>query len=182
MLAVIGKASAVNTVERIDLRIVDPQGGLTAATQAEDGEDDDVRVHELSSRLEIRLVYHHGVVKKHSLHLHSSQFLRVIVDPDSTPSGFQISARELKEWLEHFSIAFGSSSNPNGSIKGDSQLAWRFGAHEVRVKNFETGPSSTLSTEIKLNVGEFKDYGVFHEEGDVDLALPMREFKVSYTA
>lgn len=169
----------MNTVERIDLRIVDPQGGLKANTQADDGEDDDVRVHELSARLEIRLVYHHGVVKKHSLHLHASQFLRVIVDPDSTPSGFQISARELKDWLEHFSIAFGGSINPNGLVKGDSQLAWRFGQQEVRVRNFDTGPSSSLFTEIKLNVGEFRDYGVFHDDGNVDLALPMREFKVS---
>lgn len=93
-------------------------------------------------------------------------------------SGFQISAKALRDWLDHFSIAFTSSTTANGMVKGDSQLAWRFSPNEVRVKNFENN-ASALSTEIKIDVAEFEDYEVMHDDGHVDLALPMREFKVS---
>lgn len=96
------------------------------------------------------------------------------------PSGFMISARTLRDWLEHFNIAFSATTNANGAVRGDSQLAWRFGKKEVCVKTFENASTSSLSTEVKLNVGEFgDDYEVLHEDDRVDLALPMREFKVS---
>lgn len=123
-----------------------------------------------------------GITKKHILHLHSSDFLRVIVDPDSQPSGFQVAARSMRDWLDHFSIAFSSATSiaNSGGVRGDSQLAWMFTDEEVRVKNFDTGGSyggaAALSTEIKLSVKEFDMYEVF--DGRQDLALPMREFKV----
>jgi len=119
-----------------------------------------------------------GIIKKHFLHLQSSDFLRAIIDTNSAPCGFQIAAKTLREWLDHFNIAFSSSTAPNGTIKGDSQLAWRFAPHEVRVKNSENLNTAALMTEIKINVAEFQDYDIEAEDGVVDLALPMREFKV----
>lgn len=114
------------------------------------------------------------MIKKHHLHLQPSDCLRAEVDPDSTPSGFLISAKVLRDWLDHFTIAFGSGTGTN--VRGDSHLAWLFSVNEVRVKNFETATTSTLSTEIKIDVNEFQHYEVYADR--VDLALPMREFKV----
>lgn len=57
----LGKASSVNAVERVDLKIVDPEGGLRASTQHEDESDnDDIRVSSRSAYLELKLVYRHG--------------------------------------------------------------------------------------------------------------------------
>lgn len=190
MLGVLGKASSVNAVERVDLKIIDPEGGLNAhAVKREETEDDDddddagseddVRSMHRTAHLEVKLVYRHGITKKYSLHLQSSQFLRAVVDPESTPSGFQINARTLRDWLDHFNIAFSSSvSGSGGGVRGDSQLAWMFAPSEVRVKNFDGLASSGLSTEITLDVGEFTSYEVLSDTGRIDLTLPMREFKV----
>lgn len=62
VLSVLGKASALTSVERIELRIVDPEGGLRARTPDDDDEDatDDVRVMERSAVLELKLVQTHG--------------------------------------------------------------------------------------------------------------------------
>lgn len=61
MLGVLGKASSVNAVERVDLKIVDDEGGLRAKTMhSDDEEDDDIRVASRTAHLELKLVYHHG--------------------------------------------------------------------------------------------------------------------------
>lgn len=80
----------------------------------------------------------------------------------------------LRDWLDHFTIAFGSSAG--GNIRGDSHLAWMFSENEVRVKNFESATTNTLATEIKIDVNEFQNYEIISDS--VALALPMREFKV----
>lgn len=59
MLSVLGKASSVNAVEHIHLKIIDPEGGLRAP-QDDGSEEDDIRTPERSTQLEIKLVYHHG--------------------------------------------------------------------------------------------------------------------------
>lgn len=61
------------------------------------------------------------------------------------------------------------------TIRQENQLSWLFSRDEVRVKSWEGG-SRELSTEIKVDPGEFLDYEVFN--GRVDLTLPMREFRV----
>lgn len=116
------------------------------------------------------------MTKKHSLHLGPSQFLRVEVDPDSTPSSFSVSARSLRDVIDHFSFA-APGFNANG-FRGEHQLGWMFAGGEVRMKSWETGQTS-LSTEIKLDPsGEFVNYWL---EGDrVDLTVPMKEFRVGY--
>jgi len=119
------------------------------------------------------------VTKKHSLHLGASDFLRAEVNPDTTPSSFGISAKALRDMLDHFSIASSSFSTGIGNIRNENQLAWRFGKDEVRVKSWE-GVSKDLTTEIKLHPDEFDDY---HVEGDsFELTLPMKEFRVSRQA
>lgn len=51
----------MNAVERVDLKIADPEGGLRARTQHSDSEsDDDVRVATRTAYLELKLVYHHS--------------------------------------------------------------------------------------------------------------------------
>ena len=118
------------------------------------------------------------MVKKHSLHLGISKFLRAEVDPRSTPSAFAISARALRDVLDHFSLATGSGFGASSAIpKADNQLGWMFARDEVRMKSWEGG-QSTLSTEIKVDVGEFDEYWV--EDDRVDLTVPMKEFKVSF--
>ena len=121
-----------------------------------------------------------GVTKKHSLHLATSEFPRAVVDPASTPSGFTIAARTLKQWLDHFSISLttsGINTGPTGTtIRQENQLSWMFDRREVRVKSWEGG-NKELCTEIKVDVAEFEDYEVVGPR--VDLTLPMREFRVS---
>lgn len=120
------------------------------------------------------------MIKRHSLHLGQTEFLRADVDPDTTPSGFLIDARTLRDWLDHFHIGLTSShvmtSAGTTTIRQENQLSWLFSRDEVRVKSWEGG-SRELSTEIKVDPGEFVDYEVF--TGRVDLTLPMREFRVS---
>lgn len=122
------------------------------------------------------------MIKRHSLHLGTTEFLRADVDPETTPSGFLISARTLREWLEHFHIGLTSShvttSGGTTTIRQENQLSWLFSRDEVRVKSWEGG-SRELSTEVKVDPTEFDDYEVFN--GRVDLTLPMREFRVSKT-
>lgn len=120
-----------------------------------------------------------GITKKHFLHLQASDFLRAVVDPDSTPSGFQIAAKTLRDWFDHFTLAFTApASNNSANVRGDTQLAWMLSENEVRVKNLNTLATNTLSTEITLDVGEFTNYEVVGGNGRVDLTLPMKEFKV----
>ncbi|OCF37047.1 hypothetical protein I316_00952 [Kwoniella heveanensis BCC8398] len=213
VLAVLGKTSQITTVNRVDLRIVDPSDDLrppqhqkrgargrremTAARSHagdRDGEDelederrfgdeddwessDDARVG-IEAKLIMRLVCKHGVTKKHSLHLGSSDFLRANVDPDTTPSGFVIETRTLRDWLDHFSIVSSSGYGAaNHSSGGSNQLGWMFTQDEVRIKSWEAMGGGGLSTEIKVDVDEFQDYEI--TEGRVDLTLPMREFKAT---
>lgn len=116
------------------------------------------------------------MTKKHSLHVSTSDFLRAEVDPHSTPSSFGISAKSLRDMLDHFSIASSSVSTGVGNIRNENQLAWMFGKNEVRVKSFE-GVSKDLCTEIKVDPDEFDEY--YLHENRVDLTLPMKEFRVS---
>ncbi|GMK57477.1 hypothetical protein CspeluHIS016_0403110 [Cutaneotrichosporon spelunceum] len=176
VLNVLGKASSVNSVERVDLKIFDPEGGLRVRADHSDEEsDDDIRVASRTAHLELKLVYHHGITKKHFLHLHPSEGLRVIVDTDAQPSGFLVAARTLRDWLDHFSIAFSSSTSNNGAVRGDSHLAWQFTQNQVKIKNYETATTSVLATEVTLDVRDFSQYVL--EQDVVELSLPMREFK-----
>jgi cell cycle checkpoint control protein RAD9A len=162
--------------------------------QASDEERD---VGGIESKLQIKLVCRHGtfrfssstvflimltpltgVTKNHFLHLGTSEFLRAEVDPNTTPSSFSITAKSLRDMLDHFSLISTTSSTGIPGIKGDNQLGWMFGKKEVRVKSWEGAAGvQTLITEIKVDVGEFDEYWV--EEERVDLTLPMKEFKVS---
>ena len=116
------------------------------------------------------------MTKKHSLHLTTSEFLRAEVDEDSTPSGFTIAARSLRDWLDHFSIAL----NPTAANRAESQLGWMFTEKEVRLKSWDSG-SKELSTEIKVQEEEFDSYSLYMNKR-VDLTLPMREFRVGTVA
>ncbi|BEJ17581.1 hypothetical protein CspHIS471_0609820 [Cutaneotrichosporon sp. HIS471] len=170
VLNVLGKASSVNTVERVDLKIFDPEGGLRARTDHSDEEsDDDIRVASRTAHLELKLVYHHGITKKHFLHLHPSEGLRVVVDTEAQPSGFLVSARTLRDWLDHFSIAFTSSTSSSGAVRGDSHLAWQFTQNHVKIKNYETATTSVLATEVTLDVRDFNQY-MLEQDGTLQLA------------
>ncbi|KAL1408287.1 hypothetical protein Q8F55_005093 [Vanrija albida] len=180
ILGVLGKASAVKEVERLDLKIHDPEGGLRAAADDDEEDDDDVRTAQRSAQLELKLVYRHGITKKHFLHLQASEFLRAVVDPATTPSGFQIAAKTLRDWFDHFTLAFTApASNNSANVRGDTQLAWMLSLDEVRVKNLNGLATNSLSTEITLDVAEFTNYEVAGGDGRVDLTLPMKEFKAT---
>ncbi|WVQ96212.1 hypothetical protein IAU59_003316 [Kwoniella sp. CBS 9459] len=210
VLAVLGKTSQITTVNRVDLRIVDPsddlrppqhqkkgargrrEGSATRSHHAGDDElqderrfgneddweeSDDAKVG-IEAKLIMRLVCKHGVTKKHSLHLASSDFLRANVDPDTTPSGFVIITRTLRDWLDHFSLVSSSGyGSVNQSGGGTNQLGWMFTRNEVRVKSWEAMGGGGLSTEIKVDVDEFDDYEI--TEDRIDLTLPMKEFKAT---
>lgn len=213
MIAVLGKSAQMSTVQRIDLRIIDPsdelksrlrrrrRGGREANGEeqkvfVDDGPaypDDDEAVGGIEAKLIMRLVCDHGVIRKHSLHLGTSEFNRADVDPETTPSGFTISSRTLRDWLDHFSISMPTSgSNASGGL---SQLGWMFAKDHVKIKSWE-GPgngNAGLSTEITIDTEEFEDYGLIEtrylddeatQQGGnlgprVDLTLPMKEFKAT---
>ncbi|BEI88484.1 uncharacterized protein CcaverHIS019_0112020 [Cutaneotrichosporon cavernicola] len=171
VLNVLGKASSVNTVERVDLKIFDPEGGLRARTDHSDEElDDDIHVASRTAHLELKLVYHHGITKKHFLHLHPSEGLRVVVDTEAQPSGFLVSARTLRDWLDHFSIAFTSSTSSSGTVRGDSHLAWQFTQNHIKIKNYETATTNVLATEVTLDVRDFSQYILEQDIGTLQLA------------
>ena len=125
-----------------------------------------------------QLKFYSGVTKKHSLHLGTTEFLRAEVDPNSTPSSFSISARALRDMTDHFSSVAGFNGGRDGSssTRSENQLGWMFGKNEVRLKSWE-GAHHALSTEIRVDVGEFDHYWV--EVDRVDLTLPMKELGVS---
>ncbi|OXG25321.1 cell cycle checkpoint control protein RAD9A [Cryptococcus neoformans Ze90-1] len=213
VIAVLGKSAQMSTVQRIDLRIIDPSDELKSRLRKRrrggreaDGEeqkvfvddgpaypDDDEAVGGIEAKLIMRLVCDHGVIRKHSLHLGTSEFNRADVDPETTPSGFTISSRTLRDWLDHFSISMPTSgSNASGGL---SQLGWMFAKDHVKIKSWE-GPgngNAGLSTEITVDTEEFEDYGLietrYTDDGGtqqrenpgprVDLTLPMKEFKAT---
>ncbi|WWC73450.1 uncharacterized protein I206_107420 [Kwoniella pini CBS 10737] len=203
VLAVLGKAAQVATIVRLDLRIIDPSNELRPLQHRKNGnrdvrsssvpkgeeddsdgrhfgdedeftDDEDTRLSR-ESKLIVRLVCKHGVTKKHSLHLGSSDFLRADVDPDTTPSGFNITSRTLRDWLDNFAISTGSYNSSNSG--GTDQLGWMFTREEVRMKSWEGMGGGGLCTEIKVDTGEFQDYEVVGDR--VDLTLPMKEFRAT---
>ncbi|WVW86639.1 hypothetical protein I302_108692 [Kwoniella bestiolae CBS 10118] len=213
VLAVLGKAAQMNTILRLDLRIIDPSNELRPLqhrkrdrdTRSEsvvngDGDDhhdgngngaesdrhfgdedeftddEDARIS-IESKLIVRLVCKHGVTKKHSLHLGSSDFLRADVDPDTTPSGFVIATRTLRDWLENFALSTGSTYAGNSNTSGTDQLGWMFTKNEVRMKLWEGLGAGGLCTEIKVDTDEFQDYEVVGDR--IDLTLPMKEFRAT---
>ena len=111
--------------------------------------------------------------------------MRAEVDPNSTPSGFTVPAKTLRDWLDHFSLSTGSAPINAHGVRPDNQLGWLFGKNEVRIKSWE-GTSKGLCTELKLESAEFGTDAQGHDrywleaEGDrVDLTIPMKEFSVS---
>lgn len=66
-------------------------------------------------------------------------------------------------------------------IKYENELGWYFASGEVRVKTMEANrPASVrfgLATEIRIAPEEFDEYVI--ERGPVQLAFPLREFRVS---
>ncbi|OCF61730.1 hypothetical protein L486_01390 [Kwoniella mangroviensis CBS 10435] len=213
VLAVLGKAAQINTINRLDLRIIDPSNELRPLQHRKDRErdtrsssvhhddrhdgrrngnadqddrhfgdedeftdDEDARIS-IESKLIVRLVCKHGVTKKHSLHLGSTDFLRADVDPDTTPSGFVIATRTLRDWLENFALSTGSNYGGNANTGGTDQLGWMFTKNEVRVKSWEGLGGGGLCTEIKVDPEEFQDYEVVGDR--IDLTLPMKEFRAT---
>ena len=72
-----------------------------------------------------------GVVKTHRLQLHHAASLLVPNAPDPIQqSRLSISAKALKDLLEHFPIARGPKSDP--------QLVWSFGDDEVILRGLES--------------------------------------------
>ncbi|KAK4685786.1 hypothetical protein P7C73_g4354, partial [Tremellales sp. Uapishka_1] len=197
VLSVLGKGS-LNTVDRLDLRIVDEEDNLKSRkrkrgsqsqsrsqSRTEDDDEDEDEEEEGERReatFMIKLVCKYGVTKKHTLHLAASEFLRVEVDPDSTPSYFNITPKILKDWLDHFSataLGQSSSSRHNNETKGENQLGWRFGKEDIRLRSWEGAASmSQLSTEIRIKKADFED-GYWVEGEEVELTLPMREFRAT---
>ncbi|WRT69439.1 uncharacterized protein IL334_006425 [Kwoniella shivajii] len=205
VLVVLGKQAQINTVNRLDLKIIDPSNDLhppqhrkrgernttissTAGSQnghkenahrvhgdEDDYSDDEDARMGIEAKLIVRLVCKHGVTKKHSLHLGASDFLRADVDPNTTPSGFVIATRTLRDWLDNFAISSGSAYPGNSTSGGTDQLGWMFTKNEVRMKSWEGMGGGGLCTEIKVDTEEFQDYEVVGDR--VDLTLPMKEFR-----
>ncbi|WVO13678.1 hypothetical protein L204_101299 [Cryptococcus depauperatus] len=194
VLAVLGRPSQLSSVQRIDIRIIDPSSDLRpravrkgkkgsdfANEEEENQTDEDDARGGIEARLVMRLICNHGVVRKHSLHVGTSVFERARVDPDTTPSGFIISSRVLRDWLEHFALVLPSS--PNNQAGGLGHLGWLFAKDHVRIKTWEGAAEkdreSGMSTQIQVDVEEFDDYELLTER--VDLTMPMKEFKAMLT-
>jgi len=192
MLNVLGRTTSITNVNRIDLKINDPDRFLRFARTQSRNETEDEAPGEISSMLEMKLLCEHGmsipmtqliagVIKRHSLHLGTTPFQRVDVDPASTPSGFTVESSQLSQWLDHFTSAAMIPNNrqdPRPGSKGENSLGWSFSEGDVRVKTWEGSAvgDRKLSTEIKLDSKDFHDYEVVGSK--VDLTLPMREFRV----
>ena len=215
VLAVLGKTGSTANVDRLDLKIVDPDASLTGrrkrktsstsqlanGSQSEDDAayEDDPEASGIEAKLIIKLVCKHGmfiscrcprpgldadgyvgVTKKHSLHLASSDFLRAEVNSDTTPSSLTISAKSLRDILDHFALVAPTGRHNDGGmgVRGENQLGWMFTRTQVRIKSWE-GVQQALMTEIKIDAGEFGQENYWVHEPRVDLTIPMKEFRVS---
>ncbi|ORX37984.1 Rad9-domain-containing protein [Kockovaella imperatae] len=197
VLAVLGKSGSMINVDRVDLKIVDPDQSLhvrkrqrsrsTASrengTQTQDDADyedeEEAEAGAIEAKLIMKLVCKHGVTKKHSLHLAATDFERAEVNPDTTPSFFVISAKSLRDMLDHFAIVAPTGMGSAGglSVRSENQLGWMFTRNQVRIKSWDTG-QQTLMTEIKIDPGEFEE-GYYVEYDRVDLTIPMKEFRAT---
>jgi cell cycle checkpoint control protein RAD9A len=136
-----------------------------------------------------------GVVKKHSLNLSPCECLVAEVDVNACPNNFLVPARTLKDWIEHFSVSGGNATITTSSgdgtgggrtggttIKYENELGWYFSQTEIRVKTLEANRPPAmkqyLSTEIRIAPDEFDEYVI--EQGPVQLAFPLREFRVCW--
>ncbi|KAJ9124272.1 hypothetical protein QFC22_001072 [Naganishia vaughanmartiniae] len=210
VLSVLGRGTQSQNVDTLQLQIIDADGvaptrkkkaqskrrgaGKGRADSEEDEEDElDEGRSSLQAKLILVLHCKHGVLKKHSLNLSPCECLIAEVDPSASPNNFTVPARTLKDWIEHFSVSSGSAtittsagggSNGSGgsSIKYENELGWYFAQNEIRVKTLEANRPPALrqylSTEIKIAPDEFDEYHI--EEGPVQLAFPLREFRASF--
>lgn len=120
------------------------------------------------------------MTKTHTLHVGSSPFRTVIVDPNTTPSSYIVPSRLLREWLDHFPVQ--ASSN------AEHELGWHYGREEVKIKTFAMGSGTGgLQTSIGVGVDEFEEYFVDDtelREGEEEtgtglkMTIPMKEFRV----
>lgn len=217
LLGVLGKTSSLGNVDRLDMKFVDPDASLLARMTSQHPQDEDGEELEYAPRdeaqsrtamLVVKLVCKHGqlspaeqaqrtqltpsgVIKKHSLNLDSSEFLRAEVNPDTTPSGLTADARQLRDILDHFNLTLGPGGP--GSGRTETQLGWMFTPSAIRIKSW-TYVNREMQTEVVLDPAEFMSYEVAEApiqamQGSqdsrerrsprVELSMPMKEFHVS---
>ncbi|KIP03421.1 hypothetical protein PHLGIDRAFT_497258, partial [Phlebiopsis gigantea 11061_1 CR5-6] len=163
LISILKHRTVEKSVDRCELSVTEGRDGA----QGGDIDDQD----SLESKLTVRLHCKHGVVKTHRLLLMNAPALMVPTAPDaSCESKLSISARALKDLLDHFPIARGPKSDP--------QLVWSFSDDELVLKGLEssldTSVRGQLSTELSISSAEFEVYDVY--EPPTTIAFHLREF------
>ncbi|KAH8086341.1 Rad9/Ddc1, partial [Filobasidium floriforme] len=192
VLSVLGRSTSSQNILRLEMRIADPSRELKSRRQGqgrvvdnEDESEEDVQSNSRESRLILKLVCKHGVIKTHSLNLGASPFLVATVDPATLTNLFVVPARTLRDWLDHFAASGSTTAKAGTEATGnvnrqESELGWYFHPEQIRVRTWESGSAArrAISTELKIGVTEFDEYDVAEI---VCLTFPLREFRAAIT-
>ncbi|KAF9447953.1 hypothetical protein P691DRAFT_760339 [Macrolepiota fuliginosa MF-IS2] len=164
LLSILKHRTVERSVERCELSIVEGTGG-------DEGSDEEI--DSLESKLIVKLLCKHGVVKTHRLLLSIPIALLAPGVPDTpNQARVNIGPGALRNMLEHFPMQKGA--------KADPQLIWTFNESEVGLKTCESSMDkgkSQISTELNISAEEFDAYELY--TSPIIIAFHLREFNAT---
>ncbi|KAJ3554908.1 hypothetical protein NP233_g12328 [Leucocoprinus birnbaumii] len=164
LITVLKHKTVEKAVERCELSIV--EGSDVDPTSDEE-------VDSLESKLIIRFLCKHGVVKTHRLVLSIPTALISPGVPDSpNQARLNIGPAALRNMLEHFPM--------NKGAKADPQLIWTFDNENVSLKTCESSMDKgkgQISTELTISAQEFDAYDIY--TSPIIIAFHLREFNAT---
>ncbi|KAF5351682.1 hypothetical protein D9756_007695 [Leucocoprinus leucothites] len=164
LLSVLKHRTVEKAVERCELSIVEGSD-----SDAESDEETD----SLESKLVIRFLCKHGVVKTHRLVLSTPTTLMAPGVPDTpNQARVNIGPTALRNMLEHFPM--------NKGAKADPQLIWSFDNENVSLKTCESSMDKgkgQISTELTISAEEFDAYDIY--TSPIIIAFHLREFNAT---
>ncbi|KXN90855.1 Cell cycle checkpoint control protein RAD9A [Leucoagaricus sp. SymC.cos] len=164
LLSILKHRTVEKSVERCELSIVEG---------AEADEESDGEFDSLESKLVVRFLCKHGVVKTHRLVLSIPTTLMAPGVPDTpNQARVNIGPTSLRNMLEHFPM--------NKGAKADPQLIWSFSNSEVHLKTCESSMNKgkgQISTELTISAEEFDAYDIY--TSPIIIAFHLREFNAT---
>ncbi|KAF7782179.1 hypothetical protein Agabi119p4_1555 [Agaricus bisporus var. burnettii] len=164
LLSILRHRTVEKSVERCILSIVEGENGNA---------ESDEEIDSLESKLIVKLLCKHGVVKTHRLVLSVPLALMAPGVPDTpNQARVHIGPAGLRNMLEHFPMQRGT--------KADPQLIWTFNESEVGLKTCESSMDKTkgqMSTELIISAEEFDTYDL--HASPIIIAFHLREFNAT---